>query len=89
MSNKNLDALEQVRRLTKEAKKFYGENYNPGSLYPPKDTKFFLNEEYIPFDFDMDYNNPLYEEYRRVRTLSDPFNDKKMQQQNMKYFLYL
>ncbi|MBE6451121.1 MAG: hypothetical protein E7016_04070 [Alphaproteobacteria bacterium] len=75
MSNKNLEAFEQMRKLTKEAKKFYADNYNPGSLYPPRDTKFFLNEEYIPFDFETDYDDPLYKEYRRVRMLQDPFED--------------
>jgi len=77
MSNKNLEAFEQMRKLTKEAKKFYADNYNPGSLYPPRDTKFFLNEEYIPFDFETAYDDPLYKEYRRVRMLQDPFEDEK------------
>ena len=77
MSNKNKEAFEQMRRLTKEAKKFYAHNYNPGSLYPPRDTKFFLNEEYIPFDFETDYDDPLYTEYRRVRMLKNPFEDEK------------
>ena len=77
MSNKNKEAFEQMRKLTKEAKKFYAHNYNPGSLYPPRDTKFFLNEEYIPFDFETDYDDPLYTEYRRVRMLQDPFEDEK------------
>jgi len=77
MSNKNKEAFEQMRRLTKEAKKFYAHNYNPGSLYPPRDTKFFLNEEYIPFDFETAYDDPLYKEYRRVRMLQDPFEDEK------------
>ena len=77
MSNKNLEAFEQMRRLTKEAKKFYGSNYNPGSLFPPRDTKFFLNEDYIPFDFDTDYDDPLYTEYRRVRMLKNPFEDNQ------------
>ena len=44
-------------------------------MYPPKDTKFFLNEEYIPFDFDTDYDDPLYKEYRRVRMLDNPFDN--------------
>lgn len=76
MSNfdKNLKAIDQVKRLTKEAKKFYGSNYNPGSLYPPRDTKFLLNEEYIPFDFENEpKDSSLYNEYMRVRTLKDPF----------------
>ncbi len=75
MTNKNQEAFEQMQRLTKQAKKFYGSNYNPGSLYPPRDTKFFLNEDYIPFDFETDYDDPLYTEYRRVRMLQDPLND--------------
>ena len=79
MSNKNKEAFEQMRRLTKEAKKFYAHNYNPGSLYPPRDTKFLLGEEYIPFDFETDYDDPLYTEYRRVRMLQDPFEDEKEQ----------
>ena len=82
MSNKNLEAFEQMRKLTKEAKKFYADNYNPGSLYPPRDTKFFLNEEYIPFDFETDYDDPLYKEYRRVRMLKNPFEDEKEQGKN-------
>ena len=77
MSDKNKDAFEQMRRLTKEAKKFYGDNYNPGTLYPPRDTKFLLDEEYIPFDFDTDYDDPLYTEYRRVRMLENPFEDNQ------------
>ena len=82
MTNKNQEAFEQMQRLTKQAKKFYGLNYNPGSLYPPKDTKFFLNEEYIPFDFDTDYDDPLYKKYRRVRMLDNPFEDNQTQTQN-------
>ena len=77
MPNKNQEAFEQMQRLTKQAKKFYGSNYNPGSLYPPRDTKFFLNEDYIPFDFDTDYDDTLYKEYRRVRMLDNPFEDIK------------
>ena len=46
-----------MNRLTKAAKNFYGSNYNPGTLYPPRDTKFLLDEEYIPFDFDTDYDD--------------------------------
>ena len=34
-------------------------------------------EEYIPFDFETDYDDPLYKEYRRVRMLQDPFEDEK------------
>ncbi len=83
MTNKNQEAFEQMQRLTKQAKKFYGLNYNPGSLYPPKDTKFFLNEDYIPFDFNTDYDDPLYTEYRRVRMLQDPFEDTQTQTQNL------
>ena len=75
MTNKNQEAFEQMQRLTKQAKKYYGLNYNPGNLFPPRDTKFFLNEDYIPFDFDTDYDDPLYTEYRRVRMLQDPLND--------------
>ena len=75
MTNKNQEAFKQMQRLTQAAKNFYGNNYNPGSLYPPKDTKFFLNEEYIPFDFDTDYDDPLYKKYRRVRMLDNPFED--------------
>ena len=77
MSNKNKEAFEQMKRLTKAAKEFYGNNYNPGTLYPPRDTKFLLDEEYIPFDFDTDYDDPLYTEYRRVRMLENPFEDMK------------
>ena len=83
MSNRNKEAFEQMRRLTKEAKKFYAHNYNPGSLFPPRDTKFFLNEEYIPFDFETDYDDPLYTEYRRVRMLDNPFEDNQTQIQNL------
>ena len=75
MSNKNLKAFEQMQRLTKEARKFYGDNYNPGTLYPPRDAKFLLDEEYIPFDFDTDYDDPLYKEYRRIRMLKNPYED--------------
>ena len=81
MTNKNKEAFEQMRKLTKEAKKFYADNYNPGSLYPPRDTKFFLNEEYIPFDFETDYDDPLYKEYCRVRMLQAPFEDEKEKQE--------
>ena len=77
MSNKNKEAFEQMKRLTKAAKEFYGSNYNPGTLYPPRDTKFLLDEEYIPFDFETDYDDPLYTEYRRVRMLENPFEDMK------------
>ncbi len=73
MTNKNQEAFEQMNRLTKAAKNFYGDNYNPGTLYPPRDTKFLLDEEYIPFDFDTDYDDTLYKEYRRVRMLDNPF----------------
>ncbi len=76
MSNfdKNLKAIDQVKRLTKEAKKFYGSSYNPSTLYPPRDPKFLLDEEYIPFDFENEpQNSSLYNEYMRVRTLKDPF----------------
>ena len=48
MRNKNKEAFEQMKRLTKAAKSFYGDNYNPGTLYPPRDTSFLLDEEYIP-----------------------------------------
>ena len=75
MTDKNQEAFEQMQRLTKAAKNFYGSNYKPESLYPPRDTKFFLNEEYIPFDFDTDYDDPLYKKYRRVRMLDNPFED--------------
>ena len=64
-----------MQRLTKEAKNFYGSNYKPESLYPPRDTKFLLDEEYVPFDFDTDYDDPLYKKYRRVRMLDNPFED--------------
>ena len=77
MSNKNQKVFEQMRRLTIDAKKFYAHNYNPGSLFPPRDTKFLLGEEYIPFDFETDYDDPLYTEYRRVRMLKNPFEDEK------------
>ena len=45
MTNKNQEAFEQMNRLTKAAKNFYGDNYNPGTLYPPRDTKFLLDLE--------------------------------------------
>ena len=83
MTDKNQEAFEQMKRLTKQAKKFYGSNYNPGTLYPPRDTKFLLDEEYIPFDFDTDYDDPLYKEYRRVRMLDNPFEDNQTQAQNL------
>ncbi len=83
MTDKNQEAFEQMKRLTKQAKKFYGSNYNPGSLYPPRDTKFLLDEEYIPFDFDTDYDDPLYKEYRRIRMLDNPFEDNQTQAQNL------
>ena len=75
--NRNQDSIEQLKRLTKAAKNFYGNNYSPGSVNPQFDTKFFLNEDYIPFDFDTDYNAPLYKEYRRVRMLKNPFEDNQ------------
>ena len=75
MKNKNQEAFEQMQRLTKEAKRFYGNNYKPETLHPPRDTKFFLNEDYIPFDFDMDYDDPMYKEYRRVRMIQNPLED--------------
>ena len=78
MTNKNQEAFEQMNRLTKAAKNFYGDNYNPGTLYPPRDTKFLLDEEYIPFDFDTDYDDTLYKEYRRVRMLDNPFEDSQL-----------
>ena len=77
MPNKNQEACEQMKRLTKAAKNFYGSNYHPQSLYPQRDTKFLLDEDYIPFDFDTDYNDPLYKEYRRVRMLKNPFEDNQ------------
>ncbi len=77
MTDKNQEAFEQMQRLTHAAKNFYGSNYKPESLYPPRDTKFLLDEEYIPFDFDTDYDDPLYKEYRRVRMLDNPFEDIK------------
>ena len=46
-------------------------------MYPPRDTKFLLDEEYIPFDFDTDYDDPLYTEYRRIRMLDNPLEDNQ------------
>ena len=42
-----------------------------------KIQNFLLDEEYIPFDFDTNYDDPLYTEYRRVRMLENPFEDTK------------
>ena len=36
-----------------------------------------LDEEYIPFDFDTDYDDPLYTEYRRIRMLDNPLEDNQ------------
>lgn len=78
MTNQNQEAFEQMKRFTKTAKNLYGNNYSPGAINPQYQTKFFLNEDYIPFDFDTDYNDPLYKEYRRVRMLKNPFEDNQI-----------
>ena len=34
MTNQNQEAFEQMKRFTKAAKNFYGNNYRPGSVNP-------------------------------------------------------
>lgn len=66
MNNMNNLALQQRKRLTTTAKKWLGNSYRPNSLYPQRDTKFYLGEKYIPYDSSIETedssNNKLYNE---------------------------
>lgn len=73
MFNRNKEALEQRKRLTTAAKAWYGNNYNPGSLNPQNETKFFLNEDYIPYDPTLEEENSIINQaYNEIMTNPNP-----------------
>lgn len=81
MNNMNNLALQQRKRLTTTAKKWLGNSYRPNSLYPQRDTKFYLGEKYIPYDSSIETkdssNNKLYNEIMSNPNPDYSLNDNK------------
>ena len=73
--NRNQESIEQLKRLTQSAKNFYGNNYSPGFISHRNDTKHYLGEEYIPYDWGDDIDNPVNDEYKKVYMNKKPNYD--------------
>lgn len=73
MNNSNKAALEQRKRLTAAAKSWYGDNYSPNYLNPETDTKFYLGEDYIPYDDSAEESDGgIQQAYNQIMTDKDP-----------------
>ena len=83
--NRNQESIEQLKRLTQSAKNFYGNNYSPGFISHKNDTKHYLGEEYIPYDWGDDIDSPANDEYKKVYMNKSPnYNfSQKPQTQNL------
>ena len=81
--NRNQDSIEQLKRLTQSAKNFYGNNYSPGFISHRNDTKHYLGEEYIPYDWGDDIDSPANDEYKNVYLNKNPNYDFTPKTQNL------
>lgn len=72
MSN-NREALRQRNRMINALKCYYGTNYQPGFVSPETQTKYFLNEEYIPFDENAEDYNDAVQQYSNLLSDRSPY----------------